>query len=39
MIETEHPKRSVVWQYELLSLPRSTYYHQPKPTPAAKVVV
>ena len=31
MIETEHPKLSVVRQCELLELPRSTYYHQPKP--------
>lgn len=34
MIDTGHPKLSVAKQCELLSLPRSTYYHRPKPTPA-----
>lgn len=34
MIDPEHPKLSVARQCELLSLPRSTYYHRPKPTPA-----
>ncbi len=31
MIETNHPSIPVVRQCELLGLPRSTYYHQPKP--------
>jgi putative transposase len=34
MIDPEHPKLSVAKQCELLSLPRSTYYHRPKPTSA-----
>ncbi len=39
MIDTEHPKLSVAKQCELLSLPRSTYYHRPKPTPAADLAL
>ena len=31
MIEPEHPQLSVVRQCELLELPRSSYYRQPKP--------
>ena len=34
MIEPEHPRISTARQCQLLGLPRSTYYHQPKPTPA-----
>jgi len=30
MIEPAHPKLSLTRQCELLELPRSTYYHQPK---------
>jgi putative transposase len=39
MIETEHPKLSVVRQCRLLGLPRSTYYHRPKATPAADLAL
>jgi putative transposase len=39
MIDTEHPKLSVAKQCELLSLPRSTYYHRPKPRPAADLAL
>ena len=33
MIEPAHPRLSVRQQCELLELPRSTYYHRPKPEP------
>ena len=39
MIDTGHPKLSVARQCELLSLPRSTYYHRPKPTPAVDLAL
>jgi putative transposase len=39
MIDTEHPKLSVAKQCELLSLPRSTYYHQPRRTAAADLAL
>jgi putative transposase len=34
MIEPDHPRISTARQCRLLGLPRSTYYHQPEPTPA-----
>ena len=33
MIEPDHPRISTARQCRLLGLPRSTYYHTPKPTP------
>ncbi|MCC5025310.1 MAG: transposase [Candidatus Synoicihabitans palmerolidicus] len=39
MIETEHPKLSVARQCELLELPRSTYYHHPKPPKEADLAL
>ena len=33
MIEPDHPRISVARQCQLLGLPRSTYYHRPRPTP------
>jgi putative transposase len=33
MIEPEHPKLSTARQCRLLGLPRSSYYHRPKPKP------
>lgn len=33
MIEPDHPRISTARQCRLLGLPRSTYYHQAKPTP------
>jgi putative transposase len=35
MIDGNHPQISTSRQCELLGLPRSTYYHEPKPMPAA----
>ena len=32
MIDPEHPRISAKRQCQLLGLPRSTYYHRPKPT-------
>jgi putative transposase len=34
MIEPEHPRISTARQCRLLGLPRSSYYHRPKPAPA-----
>ncbi|MCC5025396.1 MAG: IS3 family transposase [Candidatus Synoicihabitans palmerolidicus] len=39
MIETEHPKLSVARPCELLELPRSTYYHHPKPPKEADLAL
>ncbi|MCC5023767.1 MAG: IS3 family transposase [Candidatus Synoicihabitans palmerolidicus] len=39
MIETEHPKLSVARQCELWELPRSTYYHHPKPPKEADLAL
>ena len=33
MIEQDHPKISTARQCRMLGLPRSTYYHRPRPTP------
>jgi len=37
MIEPEHPGLSVRSQCALLGLPRASYYHRPKPEPAANL--
>ncbi len=37
MIDRNHPRISTARQCELLGLPRSTYYHEPKPMPAEEL--
>jgi putative transposase len=39
MIEPDHPKISAARQCQLLGLPRSTYYHRPKPVPVADLAL
>ena len=39
MIEPEHPKLSTARQCRLLGLPRSSYYHRPKPKPVADLAL
>jgi putative transposase len=39
MIEPDHPKLSTARQCRLLGLPRSSYYHRPKPKPVADLTL
>lgn len=39
MIEPDHPRISTARQCRLLGLPRSTYYHRARPTPAADLAL